>query len=145
MRKVLEKMINNRLIQYLEAKKTITNIQCGFRKHRSTIGQLIRLDTYIKQGVVVNKATVEVFVDLENAYDSTWRYGIIRDMQQLDLRGRLPKYIAEFMREIKFKVAVNWAESTEKNQEGVPQGSILSVTLLAIKINSLSSIIPSTI
>ena len=67
-------------------------------------------------------------------------------MYQLGLRRRLPKYITEFMMEKKLKVAVNWAESTEKNQEeGVPQESILSVTLFAIKINLLSSIIPSNI
>ena len=65
--KVLEKMINKRVMQYVEAKKIITNIKCGFRKHRSTIDQLIRLDTYLKQGMADNKATVEVFFDLEKA------------------------------------------------------------------------------
>ena len=67
-------------------------------------------------------------------------------MHKPGLGKRLSKYVTEYMREKKFKVAVNWAESTEKNQEeGVPQGSILSVTLFAIKINLLSSVIPCNI
>ena len=47
--KTLEKMINNRLIEYLEHKKLLTNIQCGFRRYRSTVDYLIRLVTSIKK------------------------------------------------------------------------------------------------
>ena len=39
--KLLEKMINNRLQQYLEKNKLLTNVQCGFRKSRSTVDHLI--------------------------------------------------------------------------------------------------------
>ena len=36
--KTLERMITNRLIWFLEKNKLITNLQTGFRKARSTIG-----------------------------------------------------------------------------------------------------------
>ena len=107
-------MISNKLIQYLESNKLITNIQCEFRKNRSTTHHLIRLDTYIKQEMADGKATEGVFFDLEKSYDSTWRYGILRDMKQLGLRGRMPRYIAEFLRERKFRVVINDAESEWK-------------------------------
>ena len=38
-----------------------------------------------------------VFVDLEKAYDTTWRYGILKDMHKLGLRGRLPTFIENFL------------------------------------------------
>ena len=41
---------------------------------------------------------VSVFFDFEKAYDRTWRYGIVRDMHNVGLRGRLPLYIAEFLK-----------------------------------------------
>ena len=40
---------------------------------------------------------MSVFFDLEKAYDRTWRHGIVMDMHQVG-RGRLPLYIAEFLK-----------------------------------------------
>ena len=139
-------MINRRLIEYLENNKLLTPIQCGFRKNRSTIDHLIRLDTYIRKAFTENKVTVGVFFDLAKAYDTTWRHGIVSDMHKMNLRGKLPQYIVKFLGERKFRVVVNNSISEEHVQEaGVPQGSILSVTLFAIKINSLASVIPQDI
>ena len=41
-------MINDRLVWYLENNDILTDIQCGFRKHRSTIDHLVRLDSFIR-------------------------------------------------------------------------------------------------
>ena len=88
--KIFEKMINERLVQNMEYNKLMTNIQWGFRAHRSTLDHLRRLDTYIKQAMAERKYIVGVFFDFEKAYDTTWRDGILRDMYRLGLRGRLP-------------------------------------------------------
>ena len=40
---------------------------------------------------------VAVFFDLEKAYDTTWRYGILKDIHKLGLRGRLPTFIENFL------------------------------------------------
>lgn len=144
--KLFEKMINRRLVEYLENHKLLTPLQCGFRKYRSTIDHLIRLDTYIKKSFSENKVTVGVFFDLAKAYDTTWRYGILKDMKTLGLGGTLPRYIEKFLEGRRFRVFVGGELSSERIQEaGVPQGSILSVTLFAIKINSLATIIPRNI
>ena len=44
--KVMERMVNNRLVWYLEINKIITPTQSGFRKGRSTTDQLVRLESY---------------------------------------------------------------------------------------------------
>ena len=144
--KLMEKIINKRLIEYLENNKLLSPFQCGFRKNRATADHLIRLDTFIKKAFADNKVTIGVFFDLAKAYDTTWRYGILRDIYNLGMKGELPKYVVEFLRERRFRVAVGSAVSEEKLQEaGIPQGCILSVTLFAIKINSISSIIPQQV
>lgn len=144
--KLFEKMINRRLIEFLENKKLLAHVQCGFRKNRATIDHLVRLDTFIRKAFASDQVTVGVFFDLAKAYDTTWRYGILRDMYDMGLRGTLPEYVRRFLSHRRFRVAVNWELSDEHIQvAGVPQGSILSVTLFAIKINSLSTIIPPTI
>lgn len=73
----------------------------------------------------------------------TWRGGILRDLADNDIRGLLPKYIAAFLSKRRFTVRVRTSMSSIMTQEnGVPQGSILSVTLFAIKINSITKKIP---
>ena len=60
----------------------------------------------------------------------------------MDLRARLPLYIQNLLSERKFRVTVGTSLSDLYDQEmGVPQGSILSVTLFIVKINSIISCI----
>ena len=89
-----------------------------------------------------SKHVVSVFFGLEKAYDTTWKYGIMKDLHGMDLRGRLPLFIKNFLSERTFRVRVGTSLSDFYDQEmGVPQGSILSVTLLIVKINSITSCI----
>ena len=75
--KTLERMINKRLVWYLESNDLISPIQSGFRSDRSTNDHLIRLETFIRDAFVNREHVVSVFFDLEKAYDTTWRYGIL--------------------------------------------------------------------
>ena len=79
-----------------------------------------------------------IFFDLEKAYDTTWKYGILKDLHDAGLRGRLPLFISGFLSDRKFQVRVGGTYSKVSEQEmGVPQGSILAVTLFCLKINSI--------
>ena len=46
--KTFERMVNERLIHYLESKGIITRFQAGFRAERGTVDQLVRLETFIR-------------------------------------------------------------------------------------------------
>ena len=89
---------------------------------------------------------MSIFFDLEKAYDTTWKYGILKDLFDMGLKGRLPTFISNFLSNREFKVRVNSTLSDPFEQEmGVPQGSILSVTLFSIKINSLAQVLKDNI
>ena len=138
--KTLERMINPRLIWYLEFNNLISPVQSGFRSERSTNDNLIRLETFIRDAFIKKEHVVAVFFDLEKAYDTTWRYGILRDLHDLGLKGRLPTFIESFLSERTIQVRVGSTLSDEfEQEEGVPQGSILSTTLFNIKINNIMS------
>ena len=92
--KTLERMVNRRLVWYLETNNLISNKQCGYKKKRDCL------------------------------YD-------------LKLRGRLLKFIKNFLTGRTFQIHIGSTLSDLKNQEGVPQGSILSTTLFNIKINNI--------
>ena len=78
------------------------------------------------------------FFDLEKAYDTPWRYGILKDIHKLGLRGRLPTFIENFLADRTMQVRVGSSLSDYYDQEqGVPQGGVLSTTLFSIKINDI--------
>ena len=85
-------MVNNRLTWFLETNNLLTNIQCGFRKNRTTIDHLVRLESFIRNGFINNQHVVSVFFDLEKAYDTTWKYGILKDLYSMGFRGRMPQF-----------------------------------------------------
>ena len=144
--KTFERMINSRLVWYLESQGLITNIQSGFRKQRSTTDHLVRLENFIRDAFIKKEHIVSIFFDLEKAYDTTWKHGIMRDLEDLGLKGRLPNFISNFLEDRNFKVRVGSTLSDSFEQEqGVPQGSILSVSLFSIKINNIvKCLLPGT-
>ncbi|GBM68239.1 hypothetical protein AVEN_13780-1 [Araneus ventricosus] len=66
-------MINRRLIYYLEANKSLHPSQSGFRKGRSTIDNLLAIETDVRLAFLQRKHLVAIFFDIEKAYDRTWR------------------------------------------------------------------------
>ena len=74
--KLFERMINRRLMWYLEHNNLLPDDQCGFRQYRSTVDHLVRLESILQNAFLRNEHALAVFFDLETAYDTTWRYGI---------------------------------------------------------------------
>ena len=96
--KTMEQMINCRLVWYLETHNLLTNVQCGFRSRRSTVDHLVRFETFCREAFIHNQHLVSVFFDLEKAYDTIWKYGIMRDLHGFGLQGHLPIFIAHFFK-----------------------------------------------
>ena len=100
---------------------------------------LVRFETFVREGFLNGEHVLSVFFDLEKAYDTTWKYGIMKILHDMDLRGRLPLFIQYFLSEREFRVRVGTSVSDFYVQEmRVPQGSILSVTLFIVNINSIT-------
>ena len=138
--KTMERMVNVRLNWYLERNNIISKHQSGFRRQRSTTDHLVKIETHVREALIKNEHIVAIFFDLEKAYDTTWKYGILRDMHEAGLRGHLPGFINQFLTGRRFRVRVGGVLSELHSQEmGVPQGSILSPTLFSLKINKISS------
>ena len=111
----------------------IYNVDSGIKK--STTDHLIRLETTIPDVFIRKEHLTAIFFDLEKVYNTMWKYGLMIDQRNLGIKGRLP----HFIKDRKFKIRNGSTLSDEKNQEeGIPQGSVLSVTLFSIKINNIT-------
>ena len=109
-------MINTQLVWYSESNNLISPVQSGFRSERSTNDNLIRLESFIRDAFIKKEHVVAVFFDLEKAYDTTWRYGILRDLHELGLKGRLPVFIKSFLADRCMQVPVGSTLSVPKTE-----------------------------
>ena len=81
---------------------------------------------------------LDIFFDLEEAYNTTWKHGIVSDLYDLDFRGHLPAFIGGFLSHRLFQVSdFRFLSDTNEQEMGVPQGSILSPILFSLKINNI--------
>ena len=136
--KVMEKMIKNRLTWSLDIKKKLNPLQSGFRKYRSVKDHLVRLETDIHLALKEKKYTVAVFLDLEKAYDSLWKGGLLKKLSMLDISGKLWFFIRAFLKNRHCNVKVN--NSMSENyvlENGIPQGSSLSPVIFTLMLNDL--------
>jgi len=90
------------------------------------------LESFVREAFIQKQHATAIFFDLEKAHDTTWKFGILEDLHDAGLRGQLPLFIAGLLCDRKFQVRVGGIYFKLPEQEtGVPQGSILSVTLLS--------------
>ena len=104
---------DTRFIWYLEKFGILDRSQCGFRKHRSTTDHLVSLERYLRDAFARRQQAVGLFFDLEKAYETTWQYGIIRDLHRIGLRGRLPVFVSEYLRDRRIRVRIGTTLSDE--------------------------------
>lgn len=141
--KLMERMINERLMYFLESKDIIASCQSGFRKGRNTIDSVINLEDEIRKAQV-NKETVgTVFFDVEKAYDMMWREGLLIKLHLMGVGGKMFNWIMDFLNGRVIQVKIGQELSNQYNVEnGTPQGSVISPILFSIMINDIYSELP---
>ena len=143
--KIVEKLVNKRLVTYLESKNIIKPYQSGARKFHSTYDALIRFESAIRETLLESEILVAVFFDIEKAYDLLWKHAVIKILKDIGLKGHLPNFIKNFLADRKIKVRIGNIFSESYNLEnGTPQGSILSPIIFILLINTMFNNTPGT-
>ncbi|GFV12800.1 RNA-directed DNA polymerase from mobile element jockey, partial [Trichonephila clavipes] len=118
----------------------------GFRKGQSTLDNIVYLESQIRDAFVRINQLVSLFFDTEKSYHRTWRYGILRNMRDFGLRGNLPIFIFNFLAVRYFYVRIGHSSSHKFMQDqGVTQGSVLSVTFFNIHMSSILPHLPPSV
>lgn len=143
--KVMERLVRSRLVFYLESNNFLSNQQCGARSGRSTLDHLVNLEHSISEALATQKVLIAAFLDIEKAYDMTWRAGLLKKLYGIGLRGNLPIFIANIIQDRSFAVKLtqsNVISDTFILENGIAQGSVLAPTLFIIMINDILSSVP---
>ena len=137
--KTLERMVNKRLMWYLETNNLITKEQTAFRKNRNTEDQLIHLAQSVENAFQEKKKVIATFIDLSKAFDKVWKDGLLLKLLSAGIAGRMFSWIKSLLshRTARVKLDGNLSH-TVKIREGVPQGGVISPTLFVIFINDIT-------
>jgi exonuclease III/ribonuclease HI len=139
--KLFERIINRRLITELESSGRLDKRQHAFRAGRGTDTYFAELERSLP---TVDEHCLVASLDLSKAYDTTWRHGILRTLKSWRIRGRMMNMLQSFLSERTFQVSVGGHVSREYQLEnGVPQGSVLSVTLFLVAMQPIFRVLPS--
>ena len=131
--KLMERILNQGLIRYLETNHLLMDEQAGFRKHRSTEDQVTYISQLIQDGFQKKQHTVAVWFDLEKAIEKVCTEGFILKLLRNNVSHNMLRWITQFLKDRKACVSLQGKRSrTGDIKNGVQQGGVLSQTLFLI-------------
>ena len=136
--KVLERLVYDQLVSYLERECLLFNFQFGFRKGYSTEYVILETVEKLKSAVDDKKITCGIFLDFFKALDTINHHILLEKLCKYGIRGLPHAGFSSYITNRKQYVKVGYTESSLKTITcGVPQGYTLGPLLFLLHINDL--------
>ena len=136
--KVFCKVLNDRLVKYLDNGQVLHEGQAGFRVKRSCVDNIFTLNEIVQGRLKEDKRTYAFFLDIQKAYDTVWHDGLWYKLWNSGVKGKLWRVIKGMYEASRSAVLLEGERSASfRVREGVAQGCSLSPILFSVLINDL--------
>ena len=111
--KVFEKLVNNRIVDYLEKCGIFADFQNGFKSSWSTADLLTVFSDRIVGAFNRSVATWAVVLDISKAVDRVWHNGLLRNVKSYEISGQIFYLISSLLSNRPLWVVLNGKSSKE--------------------------------
>ncbi|XP_071580666.1 uncharacterized protein [Temnothorax nylanderi] len=141
--KLMERLINERLIWWAEKEEKFSKSQSGFRRGRSCADNLARITSDIRSSISEDKYTLAAFLDVASAYDCVDYYIMLDKLKTLKCPVGIIRFISKWLYRRKVRFIVNSREFVDRLvYRGLPQGAVLSPALYSLFTQGLCADLP---
>jgi hypothetical protein len=136
--KLYNSVLNARICRYLEDNAMLHEAQQGFRPGRSAVDSIFMLTQCLSARMRAKLDTYILFLDIEKAYDSVWRAGLLWHVWNKGIKGKMFRVLAGMIDSPTSIVLHNGTYSAPFHPDmGWEQGDTLATTMFNIHVDAV--------